>query len=523
MHRRCVRFQKRWLNCFVALCLGVLAQQASAQLQLGGGFQGGGFQGGFGGGFQGGFQGFQFGGFQGGFQGGFGQFGNAQTGGFQLGGLQTGGTFQGGFQGGISQFGGGQFGGQTGGGFNFGSQGFAAFSSSVNGQQGFTILASRSALGSGSGSGADGQIRVLAIDSAAIASCIISGVPVALSQRELLLHSTRASTGDVNGRLFRLRARAASDPPSVPAPVISGKKAAKSVQPVEIQTDDGLLTVFAGANYAAADLDWRGVSSGFQSDTWTGTIGAELRLTEHLVLGLAGTYLNTEGDFDTRGSVDAEGFAVAAYLSYTHGGFYADTLYSYGNFEEDIHRRTGLGTTARAEPTSENHSVEFNTGYNFHVGALTTGPILGLDYRNGSLDGYDEHGDSRASLRYEQQNYDSLISRAGWQASYRIETGFGAITPQVRAAWEHEFLNENEFIKVSLVNSPYRWLAGGSSRPNYSVSARTTSPDEDYLNVGGGVLIEFGPEFSIILNYEGHVFRSDSVEHFASIVMSLEF
>jgi outer membrane lipase/esterase len=292
---------------------------------------------------------------------------------------------------------------------------------------------------------------------------------------------------------------------------------------MEIHSDDGRFTLFAGAGYAAGDLDWRGISSGFEADTWTGTIGAEIRLTDHLVLGLAGTYLNTEGDFGPRGSVDAEGFALAAYLSFTQGNFYADTLYSYGNFEEDIHRRTGLGTTARGDPTSENHSVEFNTGYNFHLGALTTGPILGIDYRNGNLEGYNEHGDVRASLSYEDQNYDSLITRVGWQASYRIATGFGAITPQVRAAWERENLDENEWIRVSLVNSPYHWIAGGSIRPDYSVSARTTSPDNDYLNVGGGFLIEIGPDFWIVLDYQGHVFRSNSVEHFASISMGLRF
>ena len=50
-----------------------------------------------------------------------------------------------------------------------------------------------------------------------------------------------------------------------------------------------------------------------------------------------------------------------------------------------------------------------------------------------------------------------------------------------------------------------------------------TSPDNDYLNVGGGFLVEIGPDFSIILDYQGHVVRSDSVEHFASVTVSLRF
>ena len=59
--------------------------------------------------------------------------------------------------------------------------------------------------------------------------------------------------------------------------------------------------------------------------------------------------------------------------------------------------------------------------------------------------------------------------------------------------------------------------------PDYQVWARTPRPDEDYLNVGGGLLIDVGTNFFIILDYEGHLLRSDEEEHFASIIASLRF
>lgn len=477
------------------------------------GFQGGGFNFNFGGG----------GGFQGGFQGGggFNQFGGG-------GGFQGGGGFNFGGQGGFQGF--QQFGGQSGfqgggGGFNqFGGGAVQPFSSSatanatfaagsVGGQPGFLIVTT-------------GNSGVLAIDAAAIGSCVVSGLPVALSQRELLLHSVRASTRDVNGRLFRLRAGGDPAPEVVPAPptVASGKgKVVVQPQPMQVSTDDGAFTLYAGSGYASADVDWRGLASGFEAESWSGTLGVEWRMADDLVLGFAGTYLQTDGDFDSRGSVDLDGFALSAYVSWTPGNFYADTLYSFGSFEEDIHRRTGLGTTARAEPDSESHSVEFNAGYNFHCGGFRTGPFIGLDYRNGELDGYAEHGAGRANLSYEDQKYDSLVTRVGWQASRRFETSFGAITPQIRAAWERENLNANEVVKVSLGSSPYRWLSGGGITPDYEVHARTARPDDDYLNVGGGILIEVGANFAILLDYEGHLLRGDEQEHFASIIASLKF
>ena len=375
MNNHRIHPKSQWAIIIVVLFLGFLTQQADAQSG-------------------------QFGGGQ------FGQFGGGQFG--QVGGGQVG------------QIGGGQFGGGGGNaGFNFGgSQNASAFAGSFNGQQGFVVVSSAN------------QRNVLAIDTAAISSCIISGVPMALSQRELLLHAARTGTGDVNARLFRLRAQseAVVAPPISPVPTSSGKQPDQplAAAPSEFLSDDKRFTLFGGASFGSAQLDWRGISSAFDAETFTGTIGAEIRLTDHFVLGLAGTYLETNGDFDTRGSVDADGFALSGYLSFTQGNFYADALYSFTNLNEDIHRRTGLGSIAHADPGSAIHSIEFNTGYNFGFGGLRTGPILGLDYRNGQLDGYTEHGDSRARLGYDEQSFDSLVTRVGWQASYRISTQFGS-------------------------------------------------------------------------------------------------
>ncbi len=521
------------LLAIVALC-GVPALSPAQGFNFGGGFQGGFDNFGTGGAFQAGFNNFG-GGFQGG--GGFNNFG----GGFQGGGGFNnfgggGGGFQGGFNGGGGQGGFQQFGGQTGPAFDAGgTQGTPA--PAPNGFEGgatqpFASAPQAQAFPAANAAGEPGFVvvvadaqNVLAIDAAAIASCVVSGVPVALSQRELLLHSVRAATQDVNARLFRLRASAGREapPPPAAAPPSAKGKVPVQPQPLEVTSADGLITIFAGGGFAYGEEEWRGLASGFDAETWTGTVGLEVRLADSLTLGLAATYLETDGDFASRGSVDLEGYALSAYLSWVRGGLHADVLYSYGSFEEDISRVTGLGTLATGDPESGNHSVEFNTGYNFQWGRLLTGPIIGLDYRNGELDGYEERGAGRADLVYEAQKYDSLVTRLGWQASARFETGFGAITPQVRAAWERENLNRNEYVGVSLRESPYEWIRGGQGTPGYGVRARSARPDEDYLSLGAGLLFEFGDKVTLTLNYTGHLLRSDAEEHFASVVLEVKF
>ena len=391
--------------------------------------------------------------------------------------------------------------------------------------------------GSGDGSGGVAQ-PILVVDAEAIASALFSSVPTALAQRELALGASRTALRDFNGRLFRQRSGGASHSSS------GSVAQAADVEDSEYHTvtvgegdGDGKGTkvvyatrapearrweVYSSFDYGSFDLDADRNFLGLRSDTYAGSVGLERTLSDHLLLGAGASWIESNSDQAS----DIEGITLAAYASTRWRGLYADLLYGATLLDHDIDRKTGLGSTVHAKPDSVTHTVAFNTGWNFHAGSWTTGPFAGVDYAHSRIDGYTEQGGSRAATEVSDQSIDSLISRLGWQASYRLQRSWGAITPQVRIGWERENLSSDDDLSVSLVNSPY-YLIQGTTVRNTGAGFNAVVPgqdrERDSLSLGAGLLIEFGERLHLLLDYEGLLLTNGYSAHFAKLSLGWKF
>jgi uncharacterized protein with beta-barrel porin domain len=343
--------------------------------------------------------------------------------------------------------------------------------------------------------------NLLQTDQEAILSAIFSGLPMAMAQREAVFAVVRDVTRDVNERLFRLRTDA------------------------ELAEVKG-WQAFATAGYGSADTDTSLPAVGFQTDTVSGSVGAEYHATPQWVVGGAFTYVESQNTFGSGlGDVDIEGESVAGYVSFLGEHFYASFLYAFGSFEHDIQRDTLFNNTASAEPNSRAHTLQFNAAYNAKVGAFTTGPYVGLDYVIGELESYQEAGGSTAILRVPGQNFDSLISRLGWQLARTYEVGSVKVTPQVRVAWAHEYRNDSEAVDVALARSPFR-LGSDPGSPGigrFGASADSQPPARDCLEIGAAVGIYWQDRFGIIVDYGARLLQGDAAAHYVSLTGSLKF
>ena len=289
--------------------------------------------------------------------------------------------------------------------------------------------------------------------------------------------------------------------------------------------------LFGSGDFNAFDLEDRGGINGFNENVQVGAAGLEFHVTRHLTTGLAVSYANSDAELSRNvAEIDIEGGAVTAYVSAVWQNFYVDALYSYGQFSATTHRRTLVGRTARGDADSHNHSVEFNTGYSFDLGRVRTGPLVSVKYVNGDLDAFNERGGGSAALHFNAQAYDSLITRVGWQLSLPIQTSFGKITPQVRASYDRENLNDSENVGVALQNTPFRTVSGfGTANPTvtkggkFSTSAKTIAPGRDFLNVGAGLALQFSDRASLFLDYETHIFRQNETAHLGSVKLAWAF
>lgn len=377
------------------------------------------------------------------------------------------------------------------------------------------------------------------VDGGAIFSTLESGLPLAVAQRNLLLNALRTATRDVNGRLFALRAglsltedaagSAGSKGNDLMHRASDGKTVAagkSSKTPVPVEEPFRHLVLFGSGDFGRFDQDSTATATGFDSDVWVGTVGAEYRFNRHFAVGLAASYINSDTDLGRNiGGVRTEGMAISVYGSAVWRDFYFDVLYSYGALDEEITRHTLVGSTATGDAENRSHTVDFNTGYTLHLGKLRTGPIAGVQWIHGDLDGYSERGGGSAALNLPGQNYDSLISQVGWQLSTTVPVKFGAITPQVRATWDHEYLNSVDTVSAQLQQSPFASVTNGvvSLGNRFGASANTAAPGSDYLNLGAGVAAQFGERIAATLQYETHLFQEDATAHFASLTISVAF
>ena len=378
------------------------------------------------------------------------------------------------------------------------------------------------------------ETYVLPIDFGAVLSLIESGLPVALVQREALLAVEQVATRDINGRLFRLRAESSQDTASAGGVAALGTvgggrgvagPSGKEGKAVELRPPG--WEVFASGDFGLADQEQDRAHAGFGSATLAGTVGVERRVAPGLTLGFAGTWLENRTELSNGlGRLNIDGFALAAYASYVRAPFYADLLYSFGDYEDEVHRNTLFGATARATPHARHHTVQFHTGWNFHAGPVVTGPIAAVNYTHGTLDGYTETGAGAQNTRVAAQGYDSLRTELGWQASQRVPVSFGAVTWQLRASWQRENLDGRESVRVGLADSPLFAVGGNGSlhrTGSLALNGQTARPGDDFLALGGGLHFAIGERTSVLLDYEEHLARAGRSEHLAAVRVSVSF
>lgn len=357
----------------------------------------------------------------------------------------------------------------------------------------------------------------------------ITGLQMSNIMGQSILSAAQSMLSDVNGRLFFLRAGHGdqnidnSISSSMNDRVIEGEgdgpgknpgknPVAASVGPQGFSSE---WQAYANANYTNTRIDSLGAQqAGFEADTWSAGVGFDRRVSPNLTLGFAVNWMESEQTYtNSVGTLDMSGIALSAYASYVQKAFWADLLYSYGNFDVNTARNSIGFPTANGDTTAQTHAVQFNTGLSFRYqdNTLVTGPFAGLDYMHASIDGFSESSGGIAALRFSQRNAESLISRIGWSVSKRVDTDMAVITGQLRLSYEHQFMDYGDRTSVSLVNQPFTATAQGQN------------PERDFLVAGAGVNFQFTPRVGLLLNYQGQFASESTTSHYFGLRLGVKF
>jgi outer membrane autotransporter protein len=147
--------------------------------------------------------------------------------------------------------------------------------------------------------------------------------------------------------------------------------------------------------------------------------------------------------------------------------------------------RTVMGSLMRGSTDAGVYALAARGGYLFSFGQVRAGPIAGLSYLGGTVDGYTETGALATTVG--EQTVESITGSAGVRLLAPFQAGGNLFVPYLNVTWEHQFGDSTQSLAVSFA---------GVSTP-VSVPAFDT---RDFGRIEGGITVELAPEASINLS-----------------------
>ncbi len=268
--------------------------------------------------------------------------------------------------------------------------------------------------------------------------------------------------------------------------------------------------VFLEGTGGSASVDGDRNANGYDFDTMGMTLGADLRVSDRFIVGVLGSYGDSEASLVNGGRIDAESYKGAVYATLFQDGFFVDALVGAGFNSYDTKRSSLLGY-AEGSPEGWELDTMINTGYDFRRGNWTFTPTASVAYTRVTLDSFEETG-SLTPLSYPTQHQDSLRTELGAKIAYAAVINGITITPQVRIAWQHEFLDSTQSMDSRFM--------GGSS-PTFSVDG--PHMDRDRAVLSAGISAQITPSVTIYGFYDGHIDSSAYTSNQFSAGVQIEF
>lgn len=191
-------------------------------------------------------------------------------------------------------------------------------------------------------------------------------------------------------------------------------------------------------------------ANGFNIKSAGTTLGVDVRLSEHFVLGLMLEYERSDSDLIDGGHLRVDGGKAALYAMYHDGGFFTEGLVGGGYNSYDT-SRSALQGIAHGRTDGGQLDTYLGVGFDKPVGPVVITPIASLLYSVVGIQGFDEFG-SLEPLHINSQNESSMRGRVGVRVSHSSQFHTATLTSSFSAQWQHEFLNDDLALESSFGN-----------------------------------------------------------------------
>jgi outer membrane autotransporter protein len=166
--------------------------------------------------------------------------------------------------------------------------------------------------------------------------------------------------------------------------------------------------------------------------------------------------------------------------------------------------------TATADYTAQSFTIGVEAGRKYPVLGHWIQPIASLIYTRLHTNSFRESGSTLLEISGDGHSSNSLKLSLGARAWRDFDLGWGVITPEVRARWVQDLLNERRAITGRFV--------GDATQTAFTVNGAKPTPAAAVI--GAGVTLRMGPGFKAAFGYDAEI-RSNALSHTLQATLKL--
>jgi outer membrane autotransporter protein len=282
----------------------------------------------------------------------------------------------------------------------------------------------------------------------------------------------------------------------------------------------GRLGVFTTFDFEHLDKKDTTFEDGFEAQTYSGTIGADFKLTSWLVTGAAFTVKGLRGTLDAdQGDVDMMSYGLTLYASLLPVPNLFVDVYVAGALKDYGYQRafnnTGLGIRGLINGETDGDEVRAGAavGYDFVFGSASLGPRLAVNWAHNTLESFAETGNTGLEVRFDKQHHSTLTLRAGAVGTWAVSIPIGVLTSQGSVEYVHEFMDDQRVIYYRFRTDPAQTKLRFLGDP----------PDRNYWQLGVAFSLQLARGITPYVSYRALAGYADHSAHSFAAGLRLEF
>ncbi|WP_268906686.1 MULTISPECIES: autotransporter outer membrane beta-barrel domain-containing protein [Alphaproteobacteria] len=225
--------------------------------------------------------------------------------------------------------------------------------------------------------------------------------------------------------------------------------------------NDAFSVFFAGGGFYGSN-DARADSMGFDYNSWSASVGGDVKLSDTLLLGSAFGFTSGSANVDGGvGSLDADTYSFTGYFgSNWANGFYLDGALGYAFSDYNSSRTVSIGAinnTYEGDTTGHSILARVQAGYDYENDGWKIGPVGDLSIVHTKVGDFTEAGGGVA-LNVGSQDISSVQGGFGLRTDYRLKQDWGSLVMRGKAMVVHEFGDTDRTVNTSFVGGlPAGW------------------------------------------------------------------